>query len=175
MTVLLPSLSAELLIAELQVWGLRYLIGPLPASAAPGLSADALLAELARQQDARVRSTLIPLLLQRPDFADAVPQALSALNPFEQRTLKIYYTAAVILQGEFATMRPVSASHWRALPDYFSSELGIEGKASGEEKLRQLGELHAQHAGLRANWPETYRHAARTWMRHLERMEKWPA
>ncbi|RMD61236.1 hypothetical protein D6833_08530 [Candidatus Parcubacteria bacterium] len=171
MNVWSPSSSEDLLIAELQAWGLHYLIGALPASAAPGLSADMLLAELARQKDARVRSALIPLLLQNPDLASAVPKALSHLNPYDQWTLKVYYTAAVILQDEFAPASPSAESRQRLLPDYFSSELGIEVTASCEERLHQLGEFHAQHADLRANWPETYRHAAQIWMRHLREGE----
>ncbi len=175
MTVTEASRLADLLIAELQARGLHYLIGPLLALPAPRLTDEELLAALAQQHDARVRSSLIPLFLQQPHLTKALPLALQRLAPREQMVLKIYYTAAVILQEQYEQSLQQSLPRWRPLPDLYGKELGVSSGGSVDEKLRQLGAFHAQLTGLRVNWPGTYHHAATTWIRHLKRVEQWAA
>ncbi len=172
MTVTEASRSADLLIAELQARGLHYLIGPLLALPAPRLTDEELLAALAQQHDARVRSSLIPLFLQQPHLTKALPLALQWLAPREQMVLKIYYTAAVILQEQYEPFLRQSLPRWHPLPDLYGAELGISQEESGEERLRQLGAFHAQLTGLRINWSGTYQQAATTWIRHLKRIEQ---
>ena len=171
MTVSEASRSADLLIAELQARGLHYLIGSLPAPPVPRLTDEELLAALAQQPDARVRSSLIPLFLQQPHLTKAFPLALQRLTPHEQGVLKIYYTAAVILQEQHEQFLRRSLPQWHALPDLYGAEIGISQDESVEERLHQLGSFHAQLIGLRINWPGTYQHAVTTWIRHLKRME----
>jgi hypothetical protein len=62
---------------------------------------SALLADLVRQPSARVRNAVIAVLLAYPDYAEAVPAALERLRPAEQQTLRLFYTAAVLLQQEY--------------------------------------------------------------------------
>ena len=175
MTVTIAPWSPDFLIAELQARGLHYLIGPLPAPPAPRLADEELLAALAQQHDARVRSSLIPLFLQQPHLAKALPLALQRLASLEQLVLKIYYTAAVILQAQYEQSLQQSLPRWRPLLDLYGEELGVSSGGSVDERLRQLGAFHAQLTGLRANWPGTYHHAATTWIRHLKRVEQWAA
>ena len=173
MNMSVPALSPDFLIAELQARGLHYLTGALPPPAAPKLSDDELLAALAQQQDARVRSALIPLFLQQPYLVKALPLALQPLAVRDQAVLKTYYTAAMILQEQHKQILQQDASPWQPLPDLFGEELGVLPEGSVEERLRRLGAFYTQLTGLRANWPGTYRHAVTTWIRHRQRMERW--
>jgi hypothetical protein len=167
--------SPDFLVAELQARGLHYLIGPLPAPATPRLEAHQLLAELAIQQDARLRSALIPLFLQQPYLASALPAALALLSDDQQKTLKVYYTAAVLLQAEYQNQLTSSIAGWRPLPDLFSSELGVDALGPIDARLQQLGAFHTNLAGLRANWPGTYRHAAERLINRLLLEARWAA
>ncbi len=167
--------SPDFLTAELQSRGLLYLAGPLPAPPVSQLKEEVLLAELARQQDARLRSALIPLFLQQPHFAGVLPIALNQLNPKEQMTLKTYYTAAVILQDEFERALREYIPNWHPLPDLYSTELGVKQKVDIATRLRQLSDFHTQLTGLTINWPGTYRHAAESLIHRLQQEVRWAA
>ena len=169
------SYSPDFLTAELQARGLYVLVGPLPAFPSPRLADEALVAALAQQQDARVRAALIPLFLQQPDLEKALPQALTCLLPDEQTTLKIYYTAAVILQDEVADTLRTNIPQWQPLPDRYSGELGVDRTRETEQQLRDLGRVHTRLTGLDINWPGTYRHAAERLIRRLRAERRWAA
>ena len=170
----LPS-SAEGLTAELQAHGLHFLIGERPAPSTPRLSSAELLAGLTRQADARLRAALIALLLYNPALGKAVPEALSQLEGRERMTLKLYYTATVILQAKYAERLRLLAPGWRPLPDLFSQELDIPMHENQRVRLQQLGKLHRQITGLAANWPGTYEYAASRLIRRLEKEVLWTA
>ena len=125
------------------------------------------MAALAQQDDARLRAAFIPLFIYQPYLARLLPQALSQLPPYEQTTLKIYYTAAVILQEELSDTLEASLSPWHPLPDLYSAELGIRTNGNATQQLRELGSVHARLMGLQINWPGTYRHAAKQLIHRL--------
>ena len=160
MSIPAQPLTPDFLIAELQARGLHYLIGPLPVHSIPQLSVGELLAALAEQQDARLRSALIPLFLQQPHLAEALPLALQRLSPQDQLVLKVYYTAAVILQELYEQVLKKHIARWCPLPDPHSEELGVPREGSVSKQLYQLGAFHTQLTGRRVNWPGTYHHAA---------------
>ena len=173
--VMATSLSANELTAELQAHGLAFLVGKQPAPSTPRLSSAKLLADLAQQQDARLRAALIALLLSNATVADAVPVALSQMDGRAQMTLKIYYTAAVILQDKHAERLRSLSPGWFPLSDLFSQELGLPAVEDPQMRLQQLGQLHHQVTGLTANWPGTYEYAAMRLIRRLEKEALWTA
>jgi hypothetical protein len=167
--------SPDFLVAELQARGLPYLVGPQPAPATPRLDNHQLLAQLAIQQDARLRSALIPLFLQQPYLTNALSAALAMLSDEQKKTLKVYYTAAVLLQADYRDQLMASIAGWHPLPDHFSVELGIDEQETTDTRLQQLGVFHTRLTGLQANWPGTYHHAAERLVRRLQLEERWAA
>lgn len=171
----IQALSPDFLIAELQARGLFYLLGSYPALPKRQLKDHQLLAQLASQQDARLRSALIPLFLHQPHFANALSDALILLSGKHEKTLKIYYTAAFLLQEEYQDQLATLIPGWRPLPDYFSKELDVGEQGAINFRLRQLGTFHTQLTGLRANWVGTYRQAAAHLIRRLNSEARWAA
>ena len=169
------TISPDFLTAELQARGLHFLAGQHPTPAVTRLEADKLLAGLAQQQDARLRSALIPLLLHQPHLVEAVPLALADLDTYSEMTLKVYFTAAVILQDEFTSDLQHLLPNWRPLADHYSHELGVDPDASIDVRLSQLGDFHTQLTGMAINWSGTYRHAAMRLVQRLKREARWRA
>jgi len=169
------SLTAEELTAELSAHGLHFVIGAVPAPWASQLSPAQLLENLAKQRDARLRVALVALFLYRPEIAEVVPEALSKLDSAGQTTLKLYYTAATILQSAYARRLKMLSPRWSALPDLFSQEMGIPKQGNWQMRLQQLGNRHRQLTGVAANWAGTYEYAASRLLRRLERESLWAA
>ncbi len=67
----------EAIVAELELLGIRYLARQTAFQAAQVRPAAQLLADLVRQRSARVRESVIPVLLAHPSYAHAVPEALA--------------------------------------------------------------------------------------------------
>jgi hypothetical protein len=135
---------------------------------------ERLLADLVRQPSARVREAVIALLLAHPEYAAAIPGALAQLSQIDQTTLRLYHTAAVLLQGEHAErLRPRLAARWRPLPDLFSDELGLPRRGSHHEQLARLGRAHRQLSGAVVNWTGTYENVARHLVRRWELEYRW--
>ena len=169
------SVSPDFLTAELQAHGLHFIVGQFNVPAVSRLESDELLAGLALQQDARLRSALIPLFLQQTHLAGALPLALADLDTHGEMTLKVYYTAAVILQDEFVSDLQRLVPNWRPLADRYSYELGVDQDATSDVRLYQLGEFHARFTGMVINWPGTYRHAAKRLILRLKHEVRWKA
>jgi hypothetical protein len=170
-----PSLSADVLTAELAAHGLHVLIGTEPAPATPRLTPAELLAALAQQRDARLRSALIALLLDQPALADATAAALALLDGPAQQMLMLYYTAAVILQGNYAArLRPL-AQEWRTLPDRFAAALDLPAEQNPDVRLAQLGQRQREITGPAANWVGAYEYAAQRYLRRREKEARWAA
>jgi len=169
------TVSPDFLLAELHARGLSYLLGPVSAHTGPRLQDYQLLAQLTMQQDARLRSSLIPLFLSGRQFTDVLPLALEILPREREIIAKIYYTVAVLLQKEHQSQLMALFPDWQPIPDLFSVELDIDHLDTTETKLRQLGIIHARLVGLQANWPGTYRHAARQFINHLQAEKRWVA
>jgi hypothetical protein len=162
----------ERLVAELELLGIRYLSRHTSDRAECVRSPEALLADLVRQPSARVRLSVIAVLLAHPEYAQAVPAALKRLPPAAQWTLRFFYSAAVLLQQEYAErLRPFVAA--RRLPDRFGADLNLPVTASPRERLIALGRRHRQRTQTAVNWAGTYesavRHLLRSWELEVQR------
>lgn len=63
-----------------------------------------------------MRAAVIAVLLACPEYAEAVPAALERLQPLERLTLGCFYTAAMLLQQEYAgRLRQFVSSRWQWL------------------------------------------------------------
>ncbi len=166
-------LTADELVGALDALGVRFLTGGEPSPRAHGLTPADLLAQLAAQPDARLRLATIPLLLRRPEFAVAAPAAAEQITGQARWTLKLYYTAAVLLQRRYRHPFNRLLGAQPPLPDLFGSELGVSLASDPQECLRQLGERHATLTGLSINWAGTYDHAAQRLIKRLEHEAIW--
>ncbi|MBI4673986.1 MAG: hypothetical protein HY741_20255 [Chloroflexi bacterium] len=164
------SVTEDELVGALDALDVPFLTGGAQNASATALTADELLAGLARSSDARVRSALIPLLLRHPEFAPEAKIADKRLNTetIARSTLECFYTAAVLLQRKYAKRLAQSFGRLPELPDLFSDSLRLELTDDIEISLRKLGERNAELRGLDLNWVGTYEHAARTWLEYME-------
>jgi hypothetical protein len=165
----------EQLVAELAQLGVCYL-SRQNADACSFLHAPhELIAMLVCQPSSRVRTAVIALLLMQPDFAEYIPQALEALNPKDELTLRFFYTAAVNLQLEHAEIFQASSRmKWCKLPDLFSDELGLMGD-SPTARLKSLAQLQAYSSGENLNWLGTYENVVQHLVVSLKRERTWKA
>ena len=167
--------SADELIGTLNALGVHFLAGGESAIPDSALPPARLLAALAQQVDARLRLAIVALLLCRPDLACAVPEAAAHLTEPALTTLKLFYTAAVLLQQEYAAPLHHLLGRWEPLPDLFSRELRILPVDSAEAGLKRLSERHRALSGLAANWIGTYKYAAERLIKRLEWEAQWAA
>lgn len=166
--------SSEILEHGLHDLGLHLLKGETSERLhSPQLSAEDLLIGLAEHDDARLRMALIPLFLYRTEMADVVPDVLEDLKIPGRKTIKLFYTSAVILQEIHREPLREFVSSWKDLPDYFSEELCIAPGGNPQERLRILGKRHKELTGKTANWCGTYQHAAKRLLSRLEKEARW--
>lgn len=161
------------LVAELELLGITYLSRHESTSVDSGRAPHELLSDLIRQPNARVRGAIIAVLLLRPDLATAVPTAMSRLPQTDQTTLRIFYTASVILQAKYADRLRIIAPSTRPLPDLFSLGLGLLRRGTPDEQLAALGHIHRRLSGSTVNWAGTYDNIAQHMMNRLERERLW--
>jgi hypothetical protein len=128
----------------------------------------ALLASLAEQDEARLRPGIIPLLLRHPDLATVVPEAIKQVSPRRRNVLKLYYTAALLLQQKYAARLKQFLGQSAPLTDWYSIELGVPIRGDPDTRLRILARQQRERSGLALNWLGTYEHAAERFLRHLE-------
>lgn len=166
-------ISAAGLVTELTRLSVPFLTGGEPAGTTASLSPEELVAGLITQTEARLRLALIPLLLVHPELAAVVSDVLPRLSPREQATLKLFYTAAVILQRDHAGQLQDLLDRYEPLPDYFAAELGIPITGDCLDRLEHLGERHRALSGRAINWVGTYRHAADRLLRRLALERQW--
>jgi death-on-curing protein len=165
--------NEERLVAELEQLGVRYLSRQTSERTIHNRLPHQLLADLVRQPSSRVRAALIALLLAQPSFAKYVPAALKSLPPEQVITLKLFYTAAVLLQHQYAaSLQTFLGADWSRLPDLFSAEFNLPATAS-RQQLRVLAKLHQQKTGMILNWAGTYENAARHLLRRWELEQTW--
>jgi len=164
----------ERLVADLGTLGVRYLSRQTAVPGKPVRFPGRFLADLIRQPSSRVRMAFIAVLLAQPNLAGSVPAALKRLNPAEQLTLKLLYTAAVALQQKYAgRLQDFLESRWRWLPDQYSAELGLEAGQTPEARLRALGNIHRQLTGSFLNWAGTYENVAYHLLHRWEKERLW--
>jgi hypothetical protein len=162
----------EQLVAELELLGIRYLSRQTSERAERVRSPAALLADLVRQPSARVRAAVIAVLLSHPGYAEAIPAALERLPAAERQTLLFFYTAAVLLQQQYAArLQPHVA--WRQLPDRFAVDLNLPPATTARERLAVLGRRHGQQTGRAVNWMGTYESVVRCLLRSWELEAQW--
>lgn len=165
--------SADRLVTELNRLGVHFVTGGEPEGLVLPLSPVELLAGLTAQPEARLRLALIPLLLVHSELATAVPEALARLAEREQLTLKLFYTAAVILQQGHAEQLRSLLGWYDPLPDRFATELGIPTAGDWVGRLKHLGGRHQTLSGLAINWVGTYHHAAARLLKQLSLEGQW--
>ena len=161
--------SADRLVTELNSLDVYFVTGGETGRSVSPLSPVELLVGLVSQPEARLRLAVIPLLLVHPELAPAVPEALSRLTEREQLTLKLFYTAAVLLQQFHAERLQVLLGRYDLLPDLFVKELGLPTSGDYAVRLNQLGKRHQALSGLTLNWSGTYHHAADRLLKQLSR------
>ncbi len=166
----------EILVAELALLGIHYLSRQTAYQAQTARPPDVLLVDLVQQPSARVRSTVIAVLLSHPEYADAVPAALRRLQPPERLSLQSFYLAARLLQQEYAhRLRPCQASRWRWLPDLQEASAGLclPEQGTPRERLNALGSEYGRLTQTMVNWIGTYEQAARQLLRQWEGERHW--
>ena len=171
--MVVTPLTADELVGALDGLGVHFLTGGEVNPRAQSLGQDELLAGLAAQPDARLRLAIIPLLLRRPEFAAAAYEAAERVSGTAQHTLKLYYTAAVLLQQRHRDRLVQLLGPQSSLPDLFGRELGVPRAGDSLERLQQLGNRHAELTGLRINWIGTYEHAVQRLIKRLELEALW--
>ena len=120
-----------------------------------------LLADLVRQPSSRGRTATIALLLEHPEFSNQIPKATSRLRSKNRITLKLFYTASVILQQIYAKQFQKSQGlNFTWLPDIFSVEFGLSKNLPPGRMLKELGIRHQELTGIVVNWAGTYENAA---------------
>jgi hypothetical protein len=161
------------LVAELEELGIHYLSRQSDCPTPPPRPPRALLADIVRQPSSRMRMVLIALLISHPTYAESGQPALKLLQPEEQDTFKILYTAAVFLQREYIeALKQHMPVPWSWLPDLFSAELGIP-PLPARDGLKALAQIHAQKTGAYLNWYGTYHHPVEQWLRRQELELQW--
>lgn len=167
-------MDEEILVAELELLGIGYLSRQSGYRAAQTRPPAQLLADLVRQPSARVRQAVISVLLAHPEYASAVPEALRMVSAKDGLTLRLLYTAAVLLQEKYADeLRGATAQEQMPLPDLFSEEFGLSVKAPVAYRMATLGQSHQQATGIKANWAGTYDNVARKLLRRWEMERRW--
>ena len=164
----------EKLVAELSLLGIRYLSRQSCYQANQVRSPETLLADLVQQPSARVRATVIAVLLSRPEYAEGVPSALERLSSRDRLTLQSFYVAAVLLQREYADrLRPFAGEHWQWLPDLLSKELGLPVEGAPRERLKLLDRELRHRTQAAVNWVGTYEQVVQKLLCDWEEKSRW--
>jgi hypothetical protein len=160
-------LIEEQLVEELSHLGIGYLSRHSELTQKSGVKDPSkLLAELVKQPTSRVRTSVIPLLLEHPEFAELVPYAVTLLHGRNRNLLMIFYTAAVILQKIHKKhLVIIQGAAFKTLPDLFSEQLSITKGLSSKNRLAQLALRHREMTGSEVNWQGTYENAVRKWLK----------
>lgn len=166
-------MNEERLVAELEQLGVRYLSRQTNRKARRVRAPHHLLADLVQQPSSRVRAALIALLLARPSYGEHAPAALKQLPPEQAQTLKLFYTAAVLLQRQYAVpLQTFLGKDYHWLTDFFSAEFNLPA-VTPKEQIKALAKLHQQRTGVTLNWAGTYENAARHLLRRWELERTW--
>lgn len=162
------TITEDELVGALDALDVPFLIGGVQDEVARALLPAELMAGLAQSQSARVRSGLIPLLLRHPEFSNDASIADASLKGMTRDILQLFYTAAFLLQKEYAERIKRLFGDQPQLPDLFSAELNLELADEIKESLARLGKRNAELWGLDINWVGGYKHAALTWVEYVE-------
>lgn len=166
-----PSIAD--LSAELSRRGLHFLVDDRSGEEKRPFSTQELLIGLAQQEDARMHLAFIALFLYQPETETAVCEALPFLNEQQQLQLKLFYTAAAVLQPLYADRLQQFIPAWRSLPNYFIDSFSISTAAPHRTQLQELGQHHQKLTGIAANWTGSYRYAAERLSTRLAKEAIW--
>ena len=162
------------IVQELALLGIEYLSRHDETQGQSVRTPEQLLIDLMQQPSSRVRTALIPLLFEHPEYASFIKPAHSRLTGSRRKLLALFYTAAVFLQIKYAShLIEIQGSSFRELPDIFSEQLGILPGGTPDEKLARLGSRHQELTGIIANWTGTYENAVHHWLRQQEKDYPW--
>jgi hypothetical protein len=167
------QLTADELVDALDALDVHFLSGGQPGVNVEQVHPERLLAQLAAQPEARLRLSIVPLLLRHPDLASVLPLALELASESARLTLMLYYTAAQLLQQEHHASLSRLLGTQPSLPDLYSAELGICVTNDPISQLQRLAERHTQLNGLAINWVGTYEHAAQRLIKRLQHEALW--
>lgn len=145
----------------LRALGVNFILGGSGADDSLHRQPARLIAALAQSEEARLRLSLIPLFLERPEYEEFACAVARKLDPEARLTLQCYYSAAVWFQRKY---QPGGIP----LPDYFSGDLGLEPVEDPDENLHALAQRHKELSGSFTNWLATYQHAAHVWRKGLK-------
>lgn len=165
----METISAEQLVDELWAWDVRFIMGKPLASKPPILPPKILIVSLAKSSEARMRLSLIPLLLRHPEFAnEGIIVDNELLTSKDKLVFRFYFTAAMILQEIYKGKLLQFLGEQPKIPDSFSSKLGISFVQDPEINLFILAQRHKVLSGQHINWLGTYYHATDVWLKALE-------
>jgi hypothetical protein len=112
--------------------------------------------------------------LAYPEYAQVVPQILKRLSLSDQIMFKLFYTAAVALQRQYAErLKRFLGQRWQWLPDLFFVELGLASDVSPEDMLQELGTVHRTQTGMMVNWTGTCQNVAHHLLHRWELEQQW--
>lgn len=166
-------LTSDHLAYELGRLGVPFVRSETGAALPTSIPPAQLLAALAASDEARLRLALIPLFLMHPDYAAHAPEVAVQLAPVPRLLFRCYYTAAMLLQQIHAERLHSIVGPLVALPDLFSSELGLPQVGRPLDRLQLLAVRHASLSGYPINWLGTYQHAAERLLTHMEKAAQW--
>jgi hypothetical protein len=162
------TFTGEQLAGALQALGVQFILGKSGIDKNLHKHPAHLIAALAESNESRLRLSIIPLFLEHPEFAVYVRGAANEVGPAGRLMLQCYYTAAVWLQRKYRSRIDLLIGKKESLPDYFSSELGVENADDPIINLQRLAGQHHILSGAQVNWLGTYEHAAQVWIKGLE-------
>ncbi len=148
--------------------GVKFILGGRKDKTAIHKDPVHMIIALAESNEARLRLSLIPLFLEYPEFSTHVKEATDKVDATTRLTLQCYYTAAVWLQQKHQAKLENLIGRKDQLPDYFSSELGLQRTDDPETNLYLLAKRHQELSGSQVNWLGTYKHAAHVFIKGLE-------
>ncbi len=176
MVAVLPAkqMAEEQIVAELALLGVNYLSQAASIQVDYPRPGDQLLADLVRQPSSRVRTAVIALLLEHPEYATFMSEAIIKLHGRNRMVLKLFYIAAVFLQKKYySVLTEIQGQAFQWLSDDYSIELGIPSGLQPEEGLEVLGRRHQKLTGMAINWAGTYDNAARHLLRQKKLEQGW--
>jgi hypothetical protein len=151
-------LKEEQVVSELALLGINYLSRISDEVVQQPRPVWMLLADIVRQPSSRVRTSLIALLLEHPEYSTEIPVAVKKVYAKNRMTLKFFYTVAFLLQKINAeNLMNKQGKNFQWLPNYFGDELKIKSEIDPDQSLNMLGKKQQEVTGLHINWAGTYK------------------
>ena len=128
------------LVATLNELGVCYIAGDSEAQPYTDLTPAQIIAAMMTCGAVRVEYAVIPLVIRRPEFAAAIPEAISNLPPDLAEQLRRHYTAAVYLQRMYQPALELYLGRKPFLVDLFSATMNLPSPDDyyGEIGLREM-------------------------------------